>query len=102
MYETFLTFLAQQERDDAIEWFTKESPAQARNWLDEFDRLLDRLENNPFQYAEHLLFIRRAKLHKFPYHVFYAVDEINYSVEIIGIQHTSRDPNIIRRRINFE
>ncbi len=102
MYETFLTLLAQQERDDVIEWYVNESPVKARYWLDEFDQLLSRLEDNPFQYAEHLLFIRRAKLHKFPYHVFYAVNEINYTVEIIGIQHTSRDPGIIRRRINFD
>ena len=101
VYTTFLTLLAQEERNDALVWYAKESPATANKWLDELDHLLDRLENNPFQYAEHLLFIRRAKLAKFPYHIFYAIDEVNFFVEIIGIQHTSRDPDIIRRRINF-
>ncbi len=100
-YATFLTLLAQQERDDAIEWYAKESLLTASKWLDELDRLLVRLEDNPFQYSERLLFIRRAKLARFPYHVFYAIDEGNFFVEIIGIQHTSRDPDIIRRRINF-
>ena len=63
-YTTFLTLLAEQERDDAIYWYIKESLITADKWLDEFGHLLDRLEDNPFQYAEHLLFIRRAKLKK--------------------------------------
>lgn len=100
-YATFLTLLAEQERDDAIEWYAKDSLTTANKWLDEFDRLLDRLEINPFQYAEHLLFIRKAKLTTFPYSIFYAIDEVNFLVEIIGVQHASRDPSIIRRRINF-
>lgn len=100
-YTTFLTLLAEQERDDVIEWYANHSLTTANKWLDEFDRLLDRLESNPFQYAEHLLFIRRAKLTTYPYHIFYAIDEVNFFVEIIGVQHTSRDPSIIRRRINF-
>ena len=100
-YTTFLTILAEQERDNAINWYAKESLPTASKWLDELDRLLARLEDNPFQYADHLLFVRRAKLAKFPHHVFYAIDDVNLFVEIIGIQHTSRDPEIIRRRINF-
>lgn len=64
---------------------------------DDLDSLLARLENNSFPYAEHVLFVRRAKLTRFPYHVFYAIDEVNLFVEIIG----SRDRGIIRRRINF-
>lgn len=74
VYSTFLTLLAEQERNDVIDWYARESLTTANKWLDEFDHLLDRLENNPFQYAEHLLFIRKAKLAKFPYYVFYAID----------------------------
>ena len=101
LYTTFLTLLAEQERDDAIDWYAKENLITANRWLNEFGHLLDRLENNPFQYAEHLLFIRRAKLAKFPHHVLYAIDEVNFLVEIIGIRHASRDPDVIRRRVNF-
>ena len=100
-YTVFLTLLAEQERNDIVEWYAQNNLMVARRWFDEFDQLLERLANNPFLYSEHLLFIRKARMNKFPYHVFYAIDESNFRIEIIGIQHTSRDTDIIRRRINY-
>lgn len=101
MYTAVLTLLAEQEHNDILAWYAQDDVLKVTRWLDDFDQLLDRLEDNPYQYAEHLLFIRRARFHKF-YHAFYAIDEVNKVVEIIGIQHSSRDSAIIRRRINFD
>jgi plasmid stabilization system protein ParE len=59
------------------------------------------LSDNPYLYPEHLLFVRRAALSKFPYHVFYAVNESAAEVEIIAVLHQSRDPDALRKRINL-
>jgi hypothetical protein len=57
------------------------------------------ISNNPF--SSELIFkdIRRHIVKKFPYGVYYRVNENNHEIQIIGIIHFKRSNKIIRKRI---
>ncbi|MEZ0538282.1 type II toxin-antitoxin system RelE/ParE family toxin [Fibrella arboris] len=59
------------------------------------------MASNPYLYEENLLFIRRAVLHRFPYTVYYRIDEEDQIIIILGVLHQRQDRNEILRRINL-
>ena len=99
-YHVSFTLVAQQERDDVMDWYESRPPKFGEQWLIEFERLLDRLEDNALLYSEYLYFVHRAPLRRFPFAVFFVTDTVNYEVEIIAIRHTNRDPDSIHELIN--
>ena len=101
LYHVSITLRAQQERDDIIDWYESRQSKLGEQWLIEFERLIERLEDNPLMYSEYLYFVHRAPLRRFPFAVFFVTDTVNYEVEIIAIRHINRDPDSIRKLINI-
>ncbi|MDQ3020376.1 MAG: type II toxin-antitoxin system RelE/ParE family toxin [Bacteroidota bacterium] len=44
--------------------------------------------------------LRRKVMKKFPFNIYYSYYEENFLIEVIGILHESRNPNIWKERIN--
>lgn len=86
----------------AIEWYEAQKEGLGFDFYQKFYGLTQLLADNPFLFQEYYLFTRRAVLMRFPYHVFYAVDEINLTVEIIAVIHQKVSPTELRDRINME
>lgn len=85
-----------------IDYLNFEDEQLGRGFYDDFQKTIARIQQNPFLYAEVILFVRGGLFKKFNFQVFYAVDEINFIVEVIGILHQKQNPNIILQRLNLE
>jgi plasmid stabilization system protein ParE len=90
------------DRERAIEYYQERSFGLGFAWEEDYERTETRLEQNPESFPEYLFFVRRALLNRFPFSVFYAINDIDKTVVIIGILHQSQDIDIIRQRINAE
>ncbi len=86
----------------AIEWYEAQKGGLGLDFYQKFYELTQLLSTNPFLFQEYYLFSRRAVLTRFPYNVFYAVDEVNWAVEIIAVIHQKVSPAQLRDRINLE
>ena len=90
-----------QRADELIDRLTAylvnnlKNPDAASHFLDELETIYNRLEENPFQFAEckdEYLFIRgyrNALFQEMNYHVVFRIDEL--SVYILGVFHTLED-----------
>jgi len=91
-----LTPPAALEFADALQWYGDIREALATRYLDEDQRLIERLRDNPRQFPRVRRDIRRAGFRRFPYSLVFRLhpDE----VEILACFHDRRDPRHWQRR----
>jgi len=88
---------ALEEAEAAIEWYGRRSTRAAGMFLDELDRAINEIGDQPGQFADYEFGTRRMVLRRFPYLVVFreAVD----GIEIIALAHGRRRPGYWRDRL---
>ena len=97
MGSVLFTPAAQAEVSEAQDWYEREAAGLGGRFRAEVDRVVQRLAVNPLQLPAMLADVRRARLRKFPYGLFFRVVEDD--VFIIACFHSSRDPRVWRQRL---
>jgi len=88
--------VALEDADEAATWYDSRRPKLGSDFLDELDRILERIRENAFsfpqlEYPEDLgEHVRRALLKRFPYIVIFKISADQ--VTVIAVEHTSRKP----------
>ena len=75
----------------------KKGRAVSARFLDEIEKSLARIAQNPLQYQEVEPEIRRIVVHTFPYLVFYTVGPD--SAHVLAAIHGAQDPAYIKSRL---
>lgn len=91
-----LTSAAEAELDDAVAWYGGIREGLAARFLDEFERLLERLRDNPQQFPCVRRDIRRVGFRRFPYGLVFRI--LPGEVEIVACFHDRRDPHQWQQR----
>jgi hypothetical protein len=88
---------ARVEVIEARNRYDKQVPGLGARFLDELDHQAGRISANPLQFPAVLADVRRARLRRFPYGLFFrTVDEIIF---VLARFHSSQDPLIWQSRI---
>jgi len=87
---------AQADLLQARDWYERQRAGLGDEFAEAFADFLGRIRAAPEMHAVALLGVRRGKLRRFPYVVYYRllVDRI----EVIAVLHGSRDPRVWRSR----
>ncbi|MDZ4369881.1 MAG: type II toxin-antitoxin system RelE/ParE family toxin [Phenylobacterium sp.] len=88
--------LARLELIAAQDWYEDASSGLGRAFRAEVDRQIERILDNPGQFPSVQRDIRRARLQRFPYGLFFR--ERDDSLVLIACFHGSRDPQVWRGR----
>jgi toxin ParE1/3/4 len=88
--------VAQREFHAAADWYDDQRPGLGMEFIDEIQRVLDQIGNNPESCAVAHVETREALSRRFPYAVYYRVED--EQVVVLAIIHTARDPSIWQRR----
>ena len=78
------------EIEGAFDWYETEEPGLGREFLEQLRATYHRVLENPFAFQDLRLGIRRALTLKFPYAVYYTVEED--TILILTVLHCARDP----------
>ncbi|MCP4658590.1 MAG: type II toxin-antitoxin system RelE/ParE family toxin [bacterium] len=88
-----LTPEAEDELTEAALWYENRRKGLGIEFLEEAERVFQRIEENPRLYQVVHLDIRRANLRRFPYSVYYVVHQVHQDiVGVLAVHHNSRDP----------
>lgn len=93
-------FLRPEAQADLLvtrDWYDRQRPGLGGQFAEAVERLFDRIEAMPELYAVVLQSVRRGKLQKFPYLIYYRV--LTDRIEVIAALHSSRDPERLQERI---
>jgi toxin ParE1/3/4 len=81
---------------EAQRWYEKEAVGLGAHFRAEVDRQAQRIIANPLQFPLMLADIRRARLGRFPYSLFFR--PLDDAIYVIACFHSSRDPAIWQSR----
>jgi toxin ParE1/3/4 len=91
-FEVIVSPLAAENVEQAVQYYlTEASPGVALDFLDEYHRVKEILEQNPF-FQFHDNHYRFLPFKIFPYIAFFIVDEPSKTVFLNSIFHTSQNP----------
>lgn len=93
-----IVFRPEAETDvlEARDWYEQQRPGLGAQFADALDELMVRIESQPMLYAPAHADVRRVKLKRFPYVVYYRV--LADHVEVIAVLHGSREPRVWQSR----
>ena len=74
----------------AHQWYEEQTPGLGREFLRVFRRLIDGVAEHPVMHPRHRDNIRRAIMRKFPYSIFYSVEDD--AILVIAVFAMSRNP----------
>ena len=87
---------ARAELIAAQDWYERTSPRLGIRFLAEVDAQVERIATDALQFPIQFRDIRRARLRRFPYGLFFRA--LPEAVYVIACFHASRDPTTWRRR----
>ena len=90
MFTVIFTPAARAELIDAQDWYEDEATGLGRRFRGALDVLIERMSANPRQFPVVFKNVRRALLRRFPYALFFVVED--QTLLVIACFHGSRDP----------
>lgn len=96
MYSLIIKPLAELDATKAVNWYNNKKVGLGEEFLLVLDAVIHAIERNPKQYQIVYKNIRRAFIQRFPYGIFFVVEE--NVIYVLAIQHTSRNPKIWKNR----
>ena len=91
MYLVRFTQTARAELIEAQDWYEDEAAGLGRRFREAIDALTERMSTNPLQFPVVYKNVRRALLRRFPYSLFFVIDDD--TLLVIACFHASRDPS---------
>lgn len=89
---------AQQELDEAVEYYNAEVPELGQAFLLEVLTVLEQIRQFPNAWHPLSLNTRRCRLRRFPYGVVYGVDADE--IIVVAVAHSHRAPQYWRTRLD--
>lgn len=83
----------------AKKWYHEKSETLASEFKIEVENEIGYIGEYPEHYQRKYKELRQSLITRFPYAIFYLVEEEQKRIVIFGVLHTSRNPEIIRKRV---
>ncbi len=99
-YKLVITHSAQNDILDASDWYEYQSKGRGELYMLSIDKCIKLVLKNPFSFAIIYLQIRKANAKKYPYSLYYRIDEIKNEITIFAVIHQSRSEEIWKNRID--
>ncbi len=91
-YKIIVSPRAQMEIENAIDYYAMYSSNAPLSFINLLKDTYHSLENNPF-FSVRYKDIRALKINKFPYSLYYTVNETQNTVRVLSCFHNKRNPN---------
>jgi len=98
-YDIIIDTDAFNDLEEIINWYEMQQEGLGLDLLSEFNQYTEKIMMNPKTYEKYYQQFRKALLNRFPYAIYYGIDETLAQIKIIGIYHSHRNPKVAKKRI---
>jgi toxin ParE1/3/4 len=91
-YKIIVSPRAQKEIENAIDYYTLYSTNAPQSFINLLKDTYITLETNPF-FSVRYKNIRALKINKFPYSLYFVINETQNTVRVLSCFHNKRNPN---------
>ena len=95
-YRIHLRADAETDIEEAATWYEKQRKGLGDEFLDEVLSAFETILDNPHMYAVVHRHTRRAIIHRFPFGIYYRIEE--ESLVVVAVMHGSRHPKRWQKR----
>ena len=88
-YSVLVRGQAKRDLRQAAKWYEKRLRGLGREFVSEVETVIERIGENPLVYQSVHRDVRRAVVHRFPYGVFYRIEQ--HDIIVFAIVHLNRD-----------
>jgi plasmid stabilization system protein ParE len=99
MFSVKVLPVALQDLKSAKSWYNKQRENLGKEFKSEVNREIEYISEFPEHYQIQFGEIRQSLVSRFPYAIFYFIDEDFNQIVIIGVLHTKRNPQIAKKRM---
>jgi|SRR5690606_4527387 len=97
-YKIRLLSMVYTDLKKAKKWYLKKDVALAEEFKLEVNKEIDYIGKHPHHYQRKYKELRQSLVARFPYAVFYLVEEEQKQIIVFGVLDTSRNPDIVKKR----
>lgn len=90
---------AENDIDNARDWYELQLENLGDSFYERIQSGINQIVKTPFSYREIYKGVRRYIVHKFPFGIYYLVDEESNTINITGIIHFKRSSRVWKKRI---
>ncbi len=98
-YKLIITDDTDNDIENAMDWYESKQRGLGKRYLLSIKACIKLIVKNPFAFAELYLQIRKANTNKFPYSLYFRVNEESSEVIIFAVIHNSRSEKNWKKRI---
>lgn len=98
-YKIKLLPIVHTDLQKAKKWYQEKSGTLAEEFKTEVNQEIEYIGEYPEHYQRKYKELRQSLVARFPYAIFYLVEEEQKRIIIFGVLHTSRNPEIVKKRI---
>jgi len=96
-YKIFIRPEAEIDLDEAYFWYESQKAGLGKAFAVEVDTCIASIKRNPFAHPLKYKVVHKALVHRFPYGVFYLIEQ--QTIVVIAIFHAKRNPRVWQDRI---
>lgn len=96
MYKLIIKPFAEEDAKDAANWYNEKREGLGNEFLLALEAALNVIQRNPNHYQVVYKGLKRALTVRFPYGIFFTVEED--AIYVLAIVHTSRSPKVWKKR----
>jgi hypothetical protein len=86
--------------EDTIDWYEEKSLGLGKKFVDQFFSIQKEIELMPERYPPAIQAFRKASIPKFPYGIYYSIEEEQRLIYLIALIHEKRSRAYILRRLS--
>ena len=98
-YRISVTQSAEDELDEAVSWYEEAKPGLGIAFLNHFFNRIAYLKDSPYLYQEAYKTYRRVLMDKYPYAIYYGIEEQPQKVTVLAVWHTSKNLDRLKNRL---
>ena len=98
-YRIFLLEEAENELDESFIWYETQKIGLGAEFISHIEKSFEFIKNNPHASQKKRKNVYRHVMKKFPFGIYYSIDQKQIQIKIIGILHFKRKPTVWRKRL---
>lgn len=95
-YRVVFRRIAKRELDDAISWYEDRRDGLGQDFSTAIEQVLEKVASSPSQFSRVKEVVRRAVLRRFPYCIYFVVEDSR--IVVLAVFHAKRSPHHLEKR----
>ena len=84
---------------EAVAWYESQAEGLGVRFTLEVDAVIAAIISRPFRFSKAGRKGRKARVHGWPYSIYFVVNEAHAEIKVIAVWHGARNPAELRRRL---